>query len=246
MVGCSIKEKIEPSFESERIFNSSTNSRSSAFSDTANRDPNLSTNNDTTEITTQTVDTTTTEEEAKKPFYVEGSYFFEDMDIDKPVDSRVNIINGILNNIFSIIVRIGGNFEVVSDPIPLDLSDLDPEVVKELYVYNIDLSIVDPENTKGNLKFMKEIVIKLIDKENPEHELIAINFKLKDEKNKEYSKKCNYKCLRIPVSNKNLLDFVGDSTSIMVQPIVKLGSAPKDNFAVKGAMKFKVGLNLDM
>lgn len=248
-IACAPKQRIIPLYNPEKISNN--NGNSSAYS--GDRDSSdIITPVSSSEPSDTDHSNRAPSNRKKDLLNFEGAYYFEDVSVDKPVGTELRLVDGILNNILNIIVKIGGNFEVASDPIPVDLSELDREVVKELFIFNIDLQISDPEKTKANLKFMKEVTIKLVktDEENPDNdqleELVAINFKLKDEENKAWAEKCDYKCLRIPVSNKNLLNFLADSKKIMVVPVIKLGAAPKENFSINGSMKFKVGLNVDL
>ena len=146
------------------------------------------------------------------------------------------------------IVRIGGQFEVDMDPLPVDLSSLDKDLVKSIVIKSVKLEILDnPE--KANLKFLKKVQIFINvedDEGNPGQELMLMSYDRTNDYDYENSKQCDWMCTNLNINNMNILDFVGTSEKLVIRPSVKIGSVPKEKFILGGYLEFEIGLTLPL
>jgi hypothetical protein len=93
-------------------------------------------------------------------YYVTGRYYLDSIAVDQTIDAPplIDDIGGLLANI---LIKIGGNIELDMDPLPIDLSDIDFEIVKDIRVKRIHVKIKDNPSGKANLKFLREIKVLL-------------------------------------------------------------------------------------
>lgn len=183
----------------------------------------------------------------RKIYYLRGKYYLSDIQVNRAVDGPI-LISSFGNLLADMIVRIGGQFEVDMDPLPVDLSSLDKDLVKSIVIKSVKLEILDnPE--KANLKFLKKVQIFINvedDEGNPGQELMLMSYDRTNDYDYENSKQCDWMCTNLNINNMNILDFVGTSEKLVIRPSVKIGSVPKEKFILGGYLEFEIGLTLPL
>lgn len=175
-----------------------------------------------------------------KVYFIRGTYHLDTIEVNKPVNGGPKLIQGIGNLIAGIIVRIGGNFDIEMDPIPMDVSDIDPEIVKVATIKNIKLEVLD-KNAK--LDFIKKLRLNLRNhKDEKSVQLLEKKYSKKEAEQTE----CGLYCLNIPVHQINLIDHIQDTKEILLQPEVEIGKTPKDKFELKISIEFEIGLTMPL
>ncbi|MBT3235259.1 MAG: hypothetical protein HN353_04855 [Bdellovibrionales bacterium] len=210
-------------------------------------------------------------EEFKKErgvYYVTGRYYLDSIEVDQTIDAPP-IIDDIGALLANILIKIGGNIELDMDPLPVDLSDIDFDVVKDIRVKRIFVNIKDNPSGKANLKFLKQISLMLDhngdrDKEITDHsqnnyhsdltgnqkashqKIVLVNFNKKKDLHNKNSEACDWQCIDFEVTNANLINLIKNKSEIYVRPKVKIGSISKKSFVLGGYVEFSIGLKLDL
>lgn len=229
VIGCSQKEEVDPLFESETIAEQQKRRASEGqFRGQGNPRP--------TEV-----------KEDPSLFYVRGKYFIDPIEVNPAVDTPLIITDALLNTIVDIVVRIGGQFEVESDPIPVDVSEIPRDIVKEVYIKGINLKIADDDLGKddANLKWIKRIKIEVEeDSDDGVKEVVVLRFDRKSDRARIITKACKYKCLELETFPLNLMNYINEQDQFVVKPSIKLGSTPQEEFKITGEIQFQIGLKL--
>jgi hypothetical protein len=197
----------------------------------------------------------TTEPRDPKIYYLRGKYYLSDIQVNRAVDGPV-LISDFGNLLADIIVRIGGNFEVDMDPFPIDISDIDRELIKSIVIKDMRLEILDnPE--EANLKFIKKlqayISLEQVDDpgtdpgSNTTDEILLVSYDRTNDYDYETSKACDWMCMDLNVNRVNILDYVKPEDNLLViRPSIKIGATPKDKFILGGYVEFEIGLTLPL
>jgi len=191
-----------------------------------------------------------------KIYYLRGKYYLSDIQVNRAVDGPI-LISDFGNLLADIIVRIGGNFEVDMDPFPIDISDIDRELIKSIVIKDMKLEILDnPE--KADLKFIKKLQAYVTlesgdDTPNPEseddkaNEILLVSYDRTNDYDYETSKACDWMCIDLNVNRVNILDYIGeDSKMLVIRPSIKIGATPKDKFILGGYVEFEIGMTLPL
>ncbi|MBT7610892.1 MAG: hypothetical protein HN576_14110 [Bacteriovoracaceae bacterium] len=182
-----------------------------------------------------------------KIYYLRGKYYLSDIQVNRAVNGPI-LISSFGNILADMIVRIGGQFEVDMDPIPVDISSLDKDLVKSIVFKSVKLEILDnPE--KANLKFLKKVQMFIsIEDSNGEssQELMLMSYDRTNDYDYANSKQCDWMCTELNINPMNILDYIGSSKSIVIRPSVKIGSVPKEKFLLGGYLEFEIGLALPL
>ncbi|MCO4795202.1 MAG: hypothetical protein KC493_15905 [Bacteriovoracaceae bacterium] len=207
----------------------------------------------------------------QKVYYLRGKYYLSDIQVNRAVDGPIFISN-FGNLLADIIVRIGGNFEVDMDPIPIDISDINKDLIKSIVIKDMKLEVLDnPE--KADLKFIKKFQIYVNTEDetdtndsdagnsddvnstdesdrvtdgNKKEEILLVSYDRTNDYDYETSKACDWMCIDLNVNRVNILDYVGTSKELIVRPSLKIGATPKEPFLIGGYMEFEIGLTLPL
>lgn len=180
-------------------------------------------------------------------YFIRGKYYLSDIQVNRAVDGPI-LISDFGNLLADIVVRVGGQFEVDMDPLPIDVSNLDRELVKSVVIKAVKLEILDdPED--ANLKFFKKVNIfinKETDDEEVDHEILLMSYNRNNDYDLNNSKKCDWKCINLNVNKLNIVNYIGNDDKIVVRSSVKIGSVPTEKFLLGGYMEFEIGLALPL
>jgi hypothetical protein len=182
-----------------------------------------------------------------KIYYLGGKYYLSDIQVNRAVNGPI-LISNFGNILADMIVRIGGQFEVDMDPIPVDLSSLDKDLVKSIVVKSVKLEILD-NPAKANLKFLKKVQMFINiedDSGEPGQELMLMSYDRTNDYDYTNSKECDWMCTDLNINPLNILDFIGTSKKLVIRPSVKIGSVPKEKFLLGGYLEFEIGLALPL
>lgn len=205
----------------------------------------------------------TTNPRDPKIYYLRGKYYLSDIQVNRAVNGPV-LISDFGNLLADIIVRIGGNFEVDMDPFPIDISDIDRDLIKSIVIKDMRLEILDnPE--KADLKFIKKFQAYVTQDNgdgngdgtgtppnpgtgnNKANEILLVSYDRTNDYDYETSKACDWMCLDLNVNRVNILDYISpDSKMLVIRPSVKIGATPKDKFILGGFVEFEIGLTLPL
>lgn len=182
-----------------------------------------------------------------KIYYLRGKYYLSDIQVNRALDGPI-LISDFGNLLADIIVRIGGNFEVDMDPVPIDISDIDRDLIKSIVIKDMKLEVLDnPE--KADLKFIKKFQIYVNvedDNEDLGDEILLVSYDRTNDYDYEGSKACDWMCIDLNVNRVNILDYVGDSKKLIVRPSLKIGATPREPFLLGGYMEFEIGMALPL
>ncbi len=202
----------------------------------------------------------TTNPRNPKIYYLRGKYYLSDIQVNRAVDGPI-LISDFGNMLADIIVRIGGNFEVDMDPFPIDISDIDRDLIKSVVIKDMRLEILDnPE--KADLKFIKKFQAYVTlengdggtdvtpnpeSSENKADEILLVSYDRTNDYDYETSKACDWMCIDLNVNRVNILDYISeDSKMLVIRPSVKIGATPKDKFILGGYVEFEIGMTLPL
>ena len=153
-----------------------------------------------------------------------GKYFIDPVEVNPAVDTPLILTDALLNTIVDIVVRIGGRFEVESDPIPVDVSEIPRDIVKEVYIKGTNLNIVedDLDKSNANLKWIKRIKV-AVEEETDDgvEDVLVLRFDRKTEAARAATKKCNYKCSILETFPLNLMNYINEQGQFVVKPTIK-------------------------
>lgn len=197
----------------------------------------------------------TSEPRDSKIYYLRGKYYLSDIQVNRAVNGPI-LVADFGNLLADIIVRIGGNFEVDMDPFPIDISDIDRELIKSIVIKDMRLEILDnPED--ADLKFIKKLqaYISLSKVDDPstdpgndtKDEILLVSYDRTNDYDYETSKACDWMCLDLNVNRVNILDYVKPEDNLLViRPSIKIGATPKDEFLLGGYVEFEIGMTLPL
>lgn len=163
----------------------------------------------------------------------------------------------------SIIIVKDGEWDVSSsEPINLDIPEIDRDVVRSIKLKSLSIEIVpgtqEParnfifrlwdrlRNNEADLGFIKKIQILVSESpatqdslRNEEGHLLASYYK-----RKRGDLACAGNCIRFDLSDMNLVPLLNENKALYVSPIASVDKTPKWNFELRGEIEFEVELNL--
>lgn len=182
----------------------------------------------------------------KSNFYtVSGSYVLDDIDVKKTIEGPI-IYKDIASLLADIFILIGGGVDVEMSPVPVDISDLDLDVVKEAYIDSVYFEIADDEkSSKATLKFLKNLTIYIA--ESADSKIEEKNWLFKYDSKNPFTQKrneyCKFRCIKLNVNHINLLKFSqNNKNDLFIIPFVEVGKTTKTDFTLKGKVKFELKL----